>query len=204
MTFKFVSQPLAFGLYEPEGIYLSTPFAGRCPISQFWGEHPEYYAQFNYTGVALKGHIGLDFAMQKGTQIFAVDAGRVMEISYEPGGFGRYLKLEHTWGESLYANLDEIHVESGQMVQRGGWLGYSGDSDSSGLAQVVDQPIQPHLHLGIRIKPYNRFDGWGGFTDPLPYLSPVDFILPDEVELDERQAYTPPPMTIERSGMRRP
>ncbi len=204
MTFKFVSQPLAFGFYEPEGIYLSTPFAGRCPIVQFWGEHPEYYAQFKYNGVGLKGHIGLDFAMQKGNQIFAVDTGRVMELSYEPGGFGRYLKLEHTWGESFYAHLDEIQVESGQMIQRGGWLGYSGASGSDQLAQVAAQAIQPHLHLGIRIKPYNRFDGWGGFTDPLPYLSPVDFIMPDEIEPDEKQAYTPPSMAIERSRMRRP
>ncbi len=148
--------------------------------------------------------------MQKGTQIFAVDAGRVMELSYEASGFGRYLKLEHTWGESLYAHLDEIQVESGQMVQRGQWLGYSGDADVVGLTHSAKtytekpHPIRPHLHLGIRIKPYNRFDGWGGFTDPIPYLSPADFILPDEVELDERQAYTPSPMAIERDGMRRP
>ncbi len=205
MTFKFTALPLASGLYEPEGIYLSTPFAGRWPIIHFWGENPEYYVQFKYNGVGLKGHIGLDFAMPKGTQIFAVDAGRVMELSYEPGGFGRYIKLEHTWGESLYAYMDEIQIEAGQMVQRSHWLGYSGDSNGGLLAPGGERPaLQPHLHLGIRIKPYNRFDGWGGFTDPLPYLSPVDFILPDEVEPDERQTHTPPPMAIERIGMRRP
>ena len=95
MTFKFMTQPLASGLYEPEGIYLYTPFAGRWPIVQFWGEQADYYAQFKYNGVALKGHIGLDFAMPFGTGIHAVDQGSVIESSYELHGFGRYLKVEH-------------------------------------------------------------------------------------------------------------
>jgi murein DD-endopeptidase MepM/ murein hydrolase activator NlpD len=198
MAFKFANQPLAFGLYEPEGIYLHTPFEGRYTLVQFWGEHADYYAQFKYNGLALKGHLGLDFAMPRGTRILTVDAGRVTELSYERGGFGRYLKIEHTWGESLYANLDEIDVESGQIIQRGDLLGYSGASEGDG------QTEQPHLHFGIRIKPYNRFDGWGGFTDPLPYLSPTDFVFAEEIDPEETPIFTPPPMAIEKSGMRRP
>jgi len=195
MAFKFTTQPLASGLYEPEGIYLYTPFAGRCAIVQFWAENAEYYAQFKYSGVALKGHIGLDFAMQHGTSLYAADQGRVLESSFEPNGFGRYLKLEHSWGESLYAHLDEISVDAGQIVPRGAWLGYSGDGNGT---------VQPHLHFGIRIKPYNRFDGWGGFTDPLPHLSPADLIFSSEEDLEVEPTFVPPPMPVEKVGMRRP
>jgi murein DD-endopeptidase MepM/ murein hydrolase activator NlpD len=202
MAFKFTAQPLVSGLYEPEGIYLYTPFEGRYALIHGWGEHADYYAQFKYNGVALKGHIGLDFAMPKGTNIFAVDSGRVIELSYERGGFGRYLKIEHSWGESFYANLDEIILESGQIILRGDLLGYSGDAEGE------LQAGHAHLHFGIRIKPYNRFDGWGGFTDPLPYLSSTDFIFLDEAEPEIKAqwmpSFSPPPMALEKPNMRRP
>ncbi len=195
MTFKFLIQPLLSGLYEPEGIYLNTPLDGRWPVVQRWGDHADYYAQFRYNGVPLKGHIGLDFAAPIGTLIFAVDQGRVTELSYEAQGFGRYLKVEHSWGEAFYANLEDTLVESGQVVTRGEQLGYTGDSQSKGL---------PHLHFGLRIKPFQRFDGWGGFTDPLPYLSGADLLLPEDEEEGSTPAFPPPPMVNETPGMRRP
>lgn len=194
MTFKFTSQPLASGLYEPEGIYLHPPFEGRGLIVQFWGDHPEFHAQFTYNGVPLKGHIGLDFALQPGTIIFSVDKGRVMEMSNEPGGFGRYLKVEHSWGESLYAHLGDINIDAGQVIGRGALLGYSGEGNPPTIA---------HLHLGIRIRPYNRFDGWGGFTDPLPYLSPDNLLFPDEVS-NSHATFVPLTLALEKHGSRRP
>ncbi len=194
MKYKFMTQPLVSGLYEPEGIYLSTPFENSNPIIQFWGQHPEYYGQFRYNGIPLKGHIGIDFAMQPGTNLIAVDNGRVMEISYEMGGFERYIKLEHRWGESFYAYIGEILVESGQLIKRNELIARSG-ANSAGLA--------PHLHFCIRTVPYNRFDGWGGFTDPLPFLSPTNIILYEETDENEN-AFQPHPMANERPGMRRP
>lgn len=195
MTFKFVNQPLLSGLYEPEGIYLNSPLMGRFVISQQWGEFPDHYQQFTYNGVPLKGHIGLDFAAPVGTRVAAVAAGRVAELGYEDRGFGRYLKLEHSWGESFYAHLEEIWVDAGQLVARGATIALSGDRNGE---------ITPHLHFGLRIKPFNRFDGWGGFTDPLPYLSASDFERPD-VE-DPEPPDQPPDQTIapERPNMRRP
>jgi murein DD-endopeptidase MepM/ murein hydrolase activator NlpD len=195
MTFKFLVQPLLSGLYEPEGIYLHTPVAGRWPVVQRWGDQAAYYAQFRYNGVPLKGHIGLDFATPIGTLILAVDQGRVTELSYEHQGFGRYLKVEHSWGEAFYANLEETIVESGQVVARGDQLGYTGDSQSKEV---------PHLHFGLRIKPFQRFDGWGGFTDPLPFLSSADLLLPEDEDEGAIPTFPPPPMVNETPGMRRP
>jgi murein DD-endopeptidase MepM/ murein hydrolase activator NlpD len=195
-TFKFLKQPLLSGLYEPEGIYLHAPLDGRYPIVLFWGAHPEFYGQFTYNGIPLKGHIGVDFAAPIGAKLLAVAPGRVTEISFEAHGFGRYLKIEHAWGESLYAHLEELVVESGQIVDRGQHLGESGDNN--GL-------LEPHLHFGLRIKPYNRFDGWGGFTDPVPFFSETDIDLRDDEHVDtDTQPWRPAPMASETNNFRRP
>lgn len=195
MTFQFVNQPLRFGLYEPEGLYLHCPLAGHPKIAQYWGENSDYYAQFSYHGVPLKGHPGLDLLASVGSMVLAVDRGRVVEISMEPNGFERYLKLEHAWGESLYAHLNEVEVETGQLVNRGAQLALSGDNEGA---------LQPHLHFAIRVTPYNRFDGWGGFADPLPFFSAADLQPADEGFASETQLFSPPPMATERAGMRRP
>jgi tetratricopeptide (TPR) repeat protein len=77
-------------------------------------------------------------------------------------GFGNFILLEHSWGESLYAQLDSTNVQPGQTVQVGSVIGSSGNSGFSN---------GPHLHFSIRLTPYQRDDGWGGFSDPAPYLS---------------------------------
>lgn len=195
MKYKFTTQPLASGLYEPEGIYLSTPFAGSHPIIQFWGQHPEFYSRYRYNGVQLKGHIGLDFAMDPGTELYAVDAGRVMEISNEAKGLGRYLKIEHRWGESFFANIASVSVEAGQLVNRNDAVAISG---GKGMGH------RPHLHFSIRIAPFNRFDGWGGFSDPLPFMNPSNTLFLEEDDESDEDIFAPHPMVDEKSGMRRP
>lgn len=184
--------------YEPEGIHLTLPFEGDVVLLQGWGDNPEFHAQTTYNGVPLKGHPGLDFLLPAGTSILAVDAGRVVEISNEPGGFGRYVKLEHRWGESLYALLGDLQVESGQRVERGRILG---------TTELAARGYLPHLHLGIRLAPYNRLDGWGGFSDPLPYLymSESITVAADSAEnTDLPQPISLPPVLQERPGIRRP
>ena len=195
MGFKFTSQKLLSGLFEPEGIYLTPPFEGEPAVLQAWGEFPEVYGQWRYNGVPLKGHPGIDVRLDAGERILAMDAGKVVEISVERGGFERYVKVEHRWGESLYAHLGAVLVETGQGVGRG-----------EPLAEV--EPYGEHagtLHFAIRIQPYNRYDGWGGFSDPLPYMPPGAVLLPDdEGGAGVRPAYTPHAMADDRPGVRRP
>jgi murein DD-endopeptidase MepM/ murein hydrolase activator NlpD len=192
-TNKFFKQTLSPGLYEPEGIYLDMRFEDLWPIVQFWGENSDFYSQFKYNGIPVKGHLGLDFRVAPGTALLAVDEGRIMEISCEIGGFERYIKLEHRWGESFYAHIGSIYVESGQIVKR---------NERIGTTQAPDGKGSPHLHFGIRIAPYNRFDGWGGFTDPLPFLD-SDKILMNDDEITH-PLFEPSPMAIESPRMRRP
>ncbi len=203
MTYRFLANPMADGVYEPEGIYLSAPAEGECIAIQFWAENAEYYSQFPYNGVPLKGHNGIDFLIPFGTYVVAVDTGRVTEIGEEQGGVGRYLKVEHRWGESFYAHLDTILLDSGQQVKRGTRLALIGDNEIGAL-MAARAPRQSYLHFGIRIKPFNRFDGWGGFVDPLPYLNPAQLVFPTEDDPELGLAFTPHPMVREYPKMRRP
>ncbi|MEM7127463.1 MAG: peptidoglycan DD-metalloendopeptidase family protein [Chloroflexota bacterium] len=205
MSYQFIEKPISYGRHEPEGIYLELPIANQIDIVQTWGTHPDFYAQYHYNGISLKGYIGIGFDLSLDTPIVAVDQGRISEINLEPHGFERYIKIEHWWGESLYARLQGIQVESGQLVRRNSPIAFSrlhlGD-----LAQ--------RFHFGIRIRPYNRYDGWGGFSDPLPFLNPEllgniysspsssDSISPDVLNRD--RLVPPLPLAIETSLMHRP
>ena len=202
MTYKFLTQPLAKGLYEPEGIYLALPLAGDCRIVQAWGENSAFYSTYTYCSVPLKGHNGIDFYAEGGMTVFAVDRGRVMNIGNEPNGWGRYLKIEHSWGESLYAHLGPITVDAGQQVDQ-----------LAAIARVNRAPLSPstnqtsaYLHFAIRIKPYNRFDGWGGFVDPIAFLNPNHLSFSQTEDSDNVVAmdFSPHPMTEERATSRRP
>ncbi|MBX3013879.1 MAG: M23 family metallopeptidase [Caldilineaceae bacterium] len=201
MSYKFLVRPLEDGAYEPEGIYLSLPLAGDCMAVHFWGEQSDHYGQFSYNGVPLKGHNGIDFLIIPGTYVLAVDAGRVTEIGEEQGGLGRYLKVEHRWGESFYAHIDTILVDAGQAVARGAQLALMDEPIT--LASRA-QPSSTYLHFGIRIKPFNRFDGWGGFVDPLPYLNPAKLLFPSENQENPLPSFLPHGMVYEQKQMRRP
>ncbi len=131
-----------------------------------------FYSKFSYDGVALRGHNGIDFLTPTGTQLYATDGGEVAQVGFEDGGFGNYILIRHPWGESIYAHLASTAVTPGQVVGRGQFIGVSDNSGGSS---------GPHLHFAIRVNPYQRTDGWGGFTDPLPYLPPNSFVLPPYV-----------------------
>jgi len=152
------------------GAYLALPFQGSFGISQLWGENPAIYSQFRYDNVPLRGHNGIDFLTPVGTPIVAVDNGTVAEtIANDQTGFGQYVKVNHSWGEALYGHLSAMNVTPGQPVARGAVLGATGNTGFS---------FGPHLHFALRINPYSRADGWGGFADPLPYFDPAAVQLP--------------------------
>lgn len=200
MSYKFLAQSLNQGRYEPEGIYLSLPLPGACYVAQAWGEQSAYYGAFSYNGVPLKGHNGIDFLVRALLPVTVVDDGRVMEIGLERGGYERYVKVEHVWGESFYAHLGQISVDAGQRINRGSTLSTTAllsTSDSAGA--------QSYLHFGIRIKPFNRFDGWGGFVDPIPFLDPTNLLFAHTEFVPQQNAnFTPHPMMAERGTLRRP
>lgn len=185
-----------------KGTFLATPFAGQYIITQLWGENPAFYSRYSYEGATLLGHNGIDFGLPLGVGVLATDAGQVIQVGYEPTGFGHFVLLAHAWGQSIYAHLNSVSVQNGQQVGRAQTLGVSGSTgNSSG----------PHLHFAIRIHPFTRTDGWGGFSDPLPYLNPRDVawpsymmdVTPQQIPYEE-PLLSPPGMAEDSPGYIRP
>jgi murein DD-endopeptidase MepM/ murein hydrolase activator NlpD len=173
-----------------DALVLTRLFPGDFRQVQGWGSNTEFYARFKYDGVPLRGHNGLDFGLPVGTPLLAVDDAEVIRADFDPTGFGHFLLLDHAWGESLCAHLDRIDVRVKQFVEEGEQVGLSGNTGIS---------TGPHLHFSIRVHPYERKDGWGGFCDPTPFMAQPPLTLPFEsMEL------APSPLGDESRGSPRP
>ncbi len=102
----------------------------------------------------VKFHRGQDFAVNTGTPIYAPADGVVEVTRSSNKGSGNFLRLQHSYGfTSSYSHLKKFAVKSGDFVQKGDLIGYSGNSGlSSG----------PHLHYEIRFV--------GRSLDPRPFV----------------------------------
>jgi len=139
-------------------------------ITQKYGENPQIYSKYKIGGVALKGHEGLDLRAPMGAEVVACDDGFVQEaIDQGSVGYGKYVKIVHSWGESVYAHFKEFKVKQGNQVKKG---------QTIGLADSTGNSTASHLHFSIRINPYKRDDGWGGYSDPESYLFGEDPTMP--------------------------
>ena len=140
------------GVVKPEPVKkkVRLPFVGEFSITQRFGENPDFYKPFN-------GHLGVDWATPMNTPVISVDDGIVTEV-YDLNQWGKYIKVVHAWGESVYAHLESQSVTINQRVKGGEFIGRTGNTGRS---------TGPHLHLGIRLYPYSRKDGWDGYIDPL-------------------------------------
>jgi len=96
-----------------------------------------------------KMHTGLDFAAAIGTPIYATGNGVIEDASYDAGGYGNHVIIDHGYGyETLYGHMFKIKVHVGQQVKRGeviGWIGSTGKSTG------------PHCHYEV-IKNGDKID----------------------------------------------
>ena len=99
-------------------------------------------------------HNGIDMACAQGTPIYATRAGKVTRTSYQAGGAGNYVSINHLDGfASIYMHMTHYVVSEGQTVTAGQLIGYVG---STGLS------TGPHLHFGISYA--------GTYVNPLAYI----------------------------------
>ena len=121
-------------------------------------------------------HAGTDFGVAIGTQVHSVYDGKVVQVGFDKGGYGNYVKVQHPSGVySFYAHLSSQTVSVGQTVSGGSIVGLSGNTGrSSG----------PHLHFEIRTGSGSNKET----VDPLKYLkgypSPVRGATPQPGEVD--------------------
>ena len=128
------------------------------PITQLFGENPDFYKQWGYAG-----HNGIDFGIPNGTNVLCAAKGVVDKVSFEDGGYGNYVKIRHTDGSATYytyyAHLMNTSVTAGQSVEAGAVVGHSNNTGAS---------TGPHLHFGLRTA--DTSGAYKGYIDPKPYL----------------------------------
>lgn len=99
-------------------------------------------------------HNGVDMAAPAGTPIYAAKSGKVTVASYQSGGAGNYVSINHGDGfSSIYMHMTRYIVSKGQYVNAGQVIGYVG---STGLSNGN------HLHFGISYK--------GTYVNPMKYV----------------------------------
>lgn len=120
----------------------------RLPVSGSVTSGYGYRPQFG------RMHRGIDIALNTGDTVRSSYDGRVVLISNDPDGYGRYVKVKHSNGmETLYAHLSEPLVVSGQYIRAGQALGLGGATGNA---------TGPHLHFETRVN--------GTAVDPSAYF----------------------------------
>ena len=131
--------PSSSGWIKPLKSYtITSPFGMRIhPISKKW-----------------KMHEGVDLSAPQGTPIYAAKSGKVTTTSFQAGGAGYYVSINHGDGfSSIYMHMTHYIVKPGDYVNAGQVIGYVGSTGGS---------TGPHLHFGIS---YN-----GTYVNPMNYI----------------------------------
>ena len=136
--------------------------AGNAPPSNAtWACPVPYYTLTSAFGMRkhpvlgyTRMHNGIDMACASGTPIYATRSGTVTVASYQAGGAGNYVSINHGDGfSSIYMHMTHYIVYVGQQVSKGQVIGYVG---STGIS------TGPHLHFGISYA--------GTYVNPLAYI----------------------------------
>ncbi|MEM7802325.1 MAG: peptidoglycan DD-metalloendopeptidase family protein, partial [Chloroflexota bacterium] len=131
-------------------------------ITQPFGANPGYYSQFG-----LPGHEGVDIRALSGTKIFCVAQGRVYRVhrDHSNHNYGIHVRIQHRDGyQTIYAHLEEVFVDQGDVVQAGTVLG---------IADSTGNSAGSHLHFSLK-KSGSADENWPyNIIDPTPYLLPL-------------------------------
>jgi len=147
---------------------LARPVSGA--ITQEYGATA--FAKYGYAG---KWHNGLDFAASIGTPIYSAEKGTVIAVGNSDkycnkGAYGKFVVVKHENNlTTLYSHLSLQKVKVGDTIERGGLLGYSGNT---GYA------TGPHLHFSVFSSQTFKM-GLSRVCGLLPYggdLNPLDYL----------------------------
>jgi murein DD-endopeptidase MepM/ murein hydrolase activator NlpD len=113
-----------------------------------------------FGGRTYEFHPGMDIDGERGDQVMAPAAGKVIKASWQ-GGYGYMFEIDHGNGlTTRYGHLSRIEVEVGDEVSRGQLLGLVGSTGRS---------TGPHLHYEIRLNDHP--------------INPRHFLPPEPAEL---------------------
>ena len=144
----------------PADIKNMPPYSGvvdvpfRFPLDDLSTSQRLPSARFQVSGMETptrrEFHAAEDFLSPPGTPVYAIADGRV-SYSGPRKGYGWLVIVDHPQANlySLYGHLSPSRWQIDEIpVQQGDLLGYLGDPDENGGS--AEQPLRPHLHLGLR------------------------------------------------------
>lgn len=111
-------------------------------------------SKFGWRSWSNSYHKGIDIGAPTGANIVASNAGKVVTSSFNAGGYGHYVIIDHGGGYmTVYGHFSRRLVSVGDVVSRGSVIGLCGSTGRS---------TGPHLHFEIRVN--------GVAQNPLNYL----------------------------------
>ena len=146
----------ADGAYIPG--YVEKLF--RWPLTSNWNYISSYFGgRESPGGIGSTNHQGIDIPADYGTPIYAAEDGICTVRSYQEGGAGYYIMINHTSISSgtstIYMHMSRFaDVYVGDRVKKGQVIGYVGSTGAS---------TGNHLHFGVQIN--------GEYEDPLDYVN---------------------------------
>ncbi len=100
-------------------------------------------SKFGWRSWSNSYHKGIDIAAPMGANIVASKGGKVVTSSFDSGGYGNYVIIDHGGGYmTVYGHLRTRLVSVGQQLNGGQTVGYCGSTGRSN---------GPHLHFEIRV-----------------------------------------------------
>lgn len=140
-----VSEMLTYEVGTPTAS--ETAEAIQLPVGSLLGISQYYHA----------GHGGVDLRAPYGSLVRSMASGRVELVEYSRFGYGRRVIVTHDDElKSMYAHLDEVSVEVGELVAAGEMIGTVG---------MTGWTTGPHLH-------FETFKQ-GAVMNPLRYIGPA-------------------------------
>ena len=134
------------------GFTLSWPL-DKIVFTQLFGDNPDYYSKH----YGLPGHNGIDLAGAIGDHVYAAADGLVIDLGFDPKGYGNYIVLYH--------NLSSLPYQ-------GGVRGGSGDSE--GPHPLAPSPVLTHREGGTNVYSYSSIYGHMNEPSPVPKNNKVN------------------------------
>jgi murein DD-endopeptidase MepM/ murein hydrolase activator NlpD len=164
-------------------------------VTQFFGENPALYAQFD-----LAGHNGTDLVRPWGEDLYAIEDAEVVSTVEDPHGYGKNVRLlavnknqNGYYNEWVYGHTSKNLVKVGDMVKAGDKIALMGNTGFTISGSTPYWNVNPyrgtHVHLGLRqakrlktsgftyagsttrLSIVNYGNGYKGYIDPAPFLT---------------------------------
>ena len=149
--------------------YFSAPFSSPLGVMKKSGFS---FGQFVGLGKTKIQHLGLDLTAPEGTEIYAVNDGKVAAI-LNLSNYGKTVIIDHGLGIfSMYLHLDKFKVSAGDLVRRGQDIGVSGNTG---------YVTGPHLHFSMRVE--------GARVDPISFIEATQKMNDNAILADISNAF---------------